>query len=197
MSQWVKALDTRFVRHRMSPSRSLLLLLARYLAVALVVIAIAVLQRYCGLDDEVNFGPGERIVVLDGDTLRVGDTKYRIFGIDAPELAQTCNEANGQPWPCGRKAESKLRALIARGPVQCEPRARDRFDRIVASCSTEGVPDLGEALVHAGLALSFGGFGEGPYADAEMEAQVAKRGIWRGTFDRPADWRQAHPRLAD
>ena len=45
--------------------------------------------------------------------------------------------------------------------------------------------------------VNFGGFAEGPYIDAETEARLAKRGIWRGAFDRPADWRRAHPRTAD
>ena len=31
----------------------------------------------------------------------------------------------------------------------------------------------------------------------EAEAEAAKRGIWRGTFERPSDWRQANPREVD
>jgi endonuclease YncB( thermonuclease family) len=59
------------------------------------------------------------------------------------------------------------------------------------------VPDLGGALVREGLAVNFGGRQEGPYVDAEMEAQAAKRGIWRGNFERPSDWREQHPRDGD
>jgi endonuclease YncB( thermonuclease family) len=77
-------------------------------------------------------------------------------------------------------AQARLKALVARRAVDCAPHNRDQFIRIVAICRTSAVP--GEALVREGLAVDFGG------------AQTAKRGLWRGTFQRPADWRQAHPR---
>jgi endonuclease YncB( thermonuclease family) len=80
------------------------------------------------------------------------------------------------------------------GNVNCEARATDRFGRIVAVCSAEGVPDLGEAMVRDGYAINLGGPAGNPYRDAEDEARSAKRGIWRGTFERPSDWRQANPR---
>jgi len=61
-------------------------------------------------------------------------------------------------------------------------------------CSAEGVPDLGQAMVRDGYAIDLGGAAGNPYAAAEAEARGAKRGIWRGTFERPSEWRQAHPR---
>ena len=39
--------------------------------------------------------------VTDGDTLRIGATRIRLTGIDAPELAQTCTGQSGKEWPCG------------------------------------------------------------------------------------------------
>ena len=35
-----------------------------------------------------------------------------------------------------------------------------------------------------------GGFMGGGYGVAEAEARAEKRGIWRGSFDRPQDWRR-------
>ena len=78
--------------------------------------------------------------------------------------------------------------------MTCEARATDRFGRTVAVCSAEAVPDLGEAMVRDGYAIDLGGAAGNPYASAEAEARDAKRGIWRGTFERPSDWRQANPR---
>ena len=49
-------------------------------------------------------------------------------------------------------------------------------------------------MVRDGYAIDLGGAAGNPYRDAEAEAQTAKRGIWRGTFERPSDWRQANPR---
>ena len=171
--------------------------LGKLIALALVVLLVILIERYCTVEVPP-FGPGAKIVSMDGDTIRAADgTEYRLFGIDAPELQQTCSEANGKSWLCGRAAKVKLTTLMKAGNVTCEARARDRFDRIVAICSAEGVPDLGEAMVRDGYAVDLGGPAGHPYRDAEEEARSAKRGIWRGTFERPSDWRQANPRSND
>ncbi len=177
-----------------SSSRQLAQALGKLVALVLVVLAVILIERYC-VPKPKPFGPDAKIVTIDGDTIRAGDgTEYRIFGIDAPELRQSCTEANGKSWLCGRAAKAKLTTLIKGGNVNCEARATDRFGRIVATCRAEGVPDLGEAMVRDGYAIDLGGEAGNPYHDAEVEAQTAKRGIWRGTFDRPSDWRQANPR---
>jgi endonuclease YncB( thermonuclease family) len=175
-------------------SRKLAQALGKLIALVLVVILVMLIERYCVPKPEP-FGPNAKIVTLDGDTIKAGDgAEYRLFGIDAPELHQTCNEANGKSWLCGRAAKAKLTTLIKGGNVNCEARATDRFGRIVAVCSAAGVPDLGQAMVRDGYAIDLGGAAGNPYAGAETEARDAKRGIWRGTFARPSDWRQANPR---
>jgi endonuclease YncB( thermonuclease family) len=175
-------------------SRALAQALGKLIALVLIVIAVILIERYCSVQVPP-FGPGAKIVSIDGDTLKAGNgAEYRIFGIDAPELHQTCAEANGKSWLCGRAAKAKLTTLIKGGNVNCEARATDRFGRIVAVCSAEGMPDLGEAMVRDGYAIDLGGAAGNPYAQAQAEAEAAKRGIWRGTFERPSDWRQANPR---
>ena len=174
-------------------SRALAQALGKLIALVLVVVAVILIERYCTVEVPP-FGPGAKIVSMDGDTIRAANgAEYRLFGIDAPELAQTCTEANGKTWLCGRAAKAKLTTLMKGGNVNCESRATDRFGRIVAVCSAAGVPDLGEAMVRDGYAIDLGGAAGNPYRDAEAEAQTAKRGIWRGTFERPSDWRQANP----
>ncbi|MGD9501186.1 MAG: thermonuclease family protein [Methyloceanibacter sp.] len=175
-------------------SRALAQALGKLIALALVVVAVILIERYCTVEVPP-FGPGANIVSVDGDTIRAGNgAEYRLFGIDAPELAQTCAEANGKTWLCGRAAKAKLTTLMKSGNVNCEARATDRYGRTVAVCSAAGVPDLGEAMVRDGYAIDLGGPAGNPYRDAEAEAQTAKRGIWRGTFQSPSDWRQANPR---
>jgi endonuclease YncB( thermonuclease family) len=51
------------------------------------------------------------------------------------------------------------------------------------------VPDLSEALVQAGMAVSPASRGDAPYGDAEAAARSAKRGLWQGSFELPAEWR--------
>ena len=175
-------------------SRALAQALGKLIALVLVVIAVILIERYC-TPEIAPFGPHANIVSVDGDTIRAANgVEFRLFGIDAPELGQTCTEANGKSWLCGRAAKAKLTTLMKSGNVNCEPHATDRFGRVVAVCSAAGVPDLGEAMVRDGYATDLGGAAGNPYRDAEAEAQTARRGIWRGTFERPADWRLANPR---
>ena len=175
-------------------SRALAQALGKLIALVLVVVVVILIERYCTVEVPP-FGPGAKIVSMDGDTIRAANgAEYRLFGIDAPELAQTCSEANGKSWLCGRAAKAKLTTLMKGGNVNCESRATDRFGRTVAVCNAAGVPDLGEAMVRDGYAVDLGGAAGNPYRHAEAEAQIAKRGIWRGTFERPSDWRLANPR---
>jgi len=178
-------------------SRALAQQLGKLAALVLLVIVALLIERYCSYKPPP-FGAGAKIVSIDGDSLRAGDgAEYRIFGIDAPELHQTCKEANGKSWACGRAAKARLTTLIKGGTVNCAARDKDRFGRILAVCSAQGVPDLGDAMVRQGYAIDLGGAAGNPYHQAEVEAEAAKRGIWRGTFERPSDWRLAHPRDAD
>lgn len=177
-----------------SPTKTLATQLGKVVALVLVLALVLLIQRYCSVEPEP-FGPEARIVSIDGDTLRAGNgAEYRIFAIDAPELKQTCEEANGKEWLCGRAAKVRLTKLIKGGEVTCAVKDTDRFGRSVALCSAAGVPDIGEALVRDGYAIDLGGKTGYAYADVEREAREAKRGIWRGAFQRPAEWRQDHPR---
>ena len=175
-------------------SRRLAQILGKLIALMLIVAFLIVIERYCQVAVSP-FGPDANIVVIDGDSLRANDgIEYRLFGIDAPELHQNCNEVNGKPWQCGRAAKNKLKAVINRGNVSCETKAKDRFGRIVAVCHANGVPDISEAMVRDGYAIGLA-FARGNYQEAQDEAEAAKRGIWRGSFERPADWRAANPRI--
>ena len=39
--------------------------------------------------------------IVDGDTLAIGSTKFRLEGIDAPKTDQVCLNASGERWTCG------------------------------------------------------------------------------------------------
>jgi endonuclease YncB( thermonuclease family) len=176
-----------------SLSKALANSLGKIIALVLVLGLVLLINHYCSFQPEP-FGPDAHIVSIDGDSLRAANgAEYRLFGIDAPELKQTCEEANGKTWLCGRAAKAKLTTLMKGGNVMCEEKDKDPYGRVVAVCSAEGVLDLGEAMVLAGYAIDLASQGN-PYAQAETEAREGKRGIWRGTFEEPAKWRQEHPR---
>ena len=129
-------------------------------------------------------GPAE---VSDGDTLRIGATRIRIFGIDAPEARQTCDSGAKGDWPCGAAATARLRALTAGRTVTCVPRDRDRYGRLVASCRV-GRLDLGARLVAEGLARAYTRFGD-DYAATERKAKTEAIGLWHGPAAAPWEFR--------
>lgn len=136
----------------------------------------------------------DRATVKDGDTLVVKRITFRLYGIDAPEYRQTCKDRNGLDWPCGKSARDELKRLADAGPIECEPRAEDRYGRKVARCGNDRVADFAKAMVESGLAISPAERGSAAYEDEQDSARAAKRGIWQGTFDDPVDWRTTHPR---
>jgi len=178
-------------------SKTLAQSLGKLIALLLVVLVALLIEHYCSYKPPA-FGPDAKITAIDGDTIRAGNgDEYRLFGIDAPELKQTCKDGSGKTWLCGRAAKAKLTSLMKAGGVNCEARSKDTYGRFVAVCGAQGVPDLGEEMVRSGYAVDLPGPSGDPYQAAEAEAKDAKRGIWRGPFGRPSDWRQAHPREGD
>ena len=157
----------------------------------LVIFAVlAVVAHYLQSPSRV---PGEPVTgrarVIDGDSLEVAGVRIRLFGIDAPERDQDCHDGNGKSYACGHAAQRALIATIAGRSVTCTPVEVDRYNRDVATCLADDL-DLGEAMVRGGHALDYPRHSRGRYAAAEREARDARRGMWAGTFERPATWRQ-------
>ena len=66
---------------------------------------------------------------LDGDTFDSGGVRYRLYGIDTPELRE----------PLGPQARVRLRQLLAMGPVSVIPVAVDVYGRQVAKVMAAGL----------------------------------------------------------
>jgi endonuclease YncB( thermonuclease family) len=128
-----------------------------------------------------------RASVADGDTLRLGADRIRLVGLDAPELDQTCLDASGTTWPCGRASSDRLRELIDDEELTCDTEGRDRYGRYLGRCTVGGT-DLGAVLVAEGLAVS----DHPSYAREEVIAREGQLGIWQGRFERPRQWRDTH-----
>ncbi len=128
-------------------------------------------------------GPAE---VIDGDSLKVAGSEIRLFGVDAPELTQSCY-SNEVEIPCGAMAKDVLAGLIGGAVLTCQKRGTDPFGRIVATCQTSGL-DVGDALVRSGWAFAFRRYGD-DYVLAEMRARAAGAGVWQWDFRTPEDYR--------
>ena len=127
--------------------------------------------------------------VSDGDSLRSGNLRIRLFGIDAPELKQKYADQNGDLWNCGVAAQRELNGLIgANKDLQCSLRDVDQYGRLIMQCFN-GATDIGAAMVRSGHAVAYRHFSE-LYVGEEEQAKAAIKGIWRGTFTPPWEWRR-------
>ena len=50
---------------------------------------------------------------MDGDTLILNGSPYRLDGVDAPETDQVCLDAAGAVWTCGIEARDQRKTLLA------------------------------------------------------------------------------------
>lgn len=127
------------------------------------------------------------IRVIDGDTFEMDGEVIRLWGIDAPELDQTCEE-NGLPFGAGLRAREML---LARAPEIefCEPVNRDRYGRLVANCFLEDGSHLNRYLVALGWAWDYVEFSDGAFAEVQDLARVAGVGVWRMDCIPPWEWR--------
>jgi endonuclease YncB( thermonuclease family) len=128
--------------------------------------------------------------VVDGDTIEIHGTRIRLFGIDAPEGAQTCT-VQGKATPCGRRAAFALATKIGRQVVECRPKDEDRYGRVVAVCGVGG-EDINAWMVAQGWALAYRYYSR-DYVSQEQSASKAKLGLWQGEFEPPWDWRHKNP----
>jgi endonuclease YncB( thermonuclease family) len=129
-----------------------------------------------------------RASVIDGDTLEIRGTRIRFHGVDAPESAQACHGADTKAYRCGQQAALALSDKIGSANVTCQQKDTDRYQRIVAQCSANGI-DLNGWLVEQGYALAYRQYSS-DYVPKEDAARKAKRGLWAGSFTQPWDWRR-------
>lgn len=130
-----------------------------------------------------------RVSVVDGDTLEIRGGRIRLWGIDAPESAQTC-VVQGKPWRVGQHAALALSDHLGQRTVSCQERDRDRYGRLVATCSLK-TDDIGSWLVRHGWALDWPKYSRGAYAKEQAAARSKTRGIWQcEKFELPWEWRR-------
>jgi endonuclease YncB( thermonuclease family) len=122
---------------------------------------------------------------IDGDTLAAGDERLRLTGVDAPELDQICEDASGAAWACGRDARLLLARLVRPGDTECHGAARDRYHRLLVACRA-GAKSINAELVRQGMAVA-----SGEFEQEQSQARLENRGIWRGAFDTPRNWRES------
>lgn len=118
---------------------------------------------------------------VDGDTIVIAGQPVRLWGIDAPEADQTCQDLDGEAWPCGQYAKQILANLVSTASVICVPQGLNHDGVIVAYCTSEG-RDLAWAMVAFGFAVDVPEMSGGAYRDPQAQSAAVKAGIWSGTI---------------
>ena len=152
--------------------------------------ALALLVASAGLRPGLAQEIAGRPQVIDAGILDFSGRRVRLDGIDAPDLTQTCRLA-GQSWTCGRDARWAAINRIHPHWVSCDARGRDPQGTELAVCYLAGFGqhELNVWLVAQGWALAAPGAPR-TYAAAQATAEAAGRGLWRGDFVPPGEWRR-------
>ncbi len=125
--------------------------------------------------------------VLMADVIKINGYKIYLYGVDAPELDQTCANKMGRTYKCGYVAATWLRDWLMNNPVNCKILDQDSKGNLLGICSI-GEYDIGAALVNAGWAIVNEGQSS-VYLPYQQEASNQRVGLWQGEFYRPQDWR--------
>lgn len=111
-----------------------------------------------------------RAYVIDGDTIRIGKTKIRLAGIDAPET--------DMPW--GQKSKWAMVAICKGQTITARLDGERSHDRLVGTCFLPDGRDIGAEIVKQGLALDCAHFSGGKYR--HLEPDGARRRLANGRF---------------
>lgn len=118
---------------------------------------------------------GRIVRVLDGDTVEVLETGYRLTrvrlaGIDAPEKSQ----------PFGQHSRQELSSLVAQRTVTVTGEDTDRYGRLLGTVWL-GATDVNAEQIRKGLAWAYRYHGKparADYALLEAEARQHATGLW-------------------
>lgn len=128
--------------------------------------------------------------VRDAGTIDVGGVTYRLGGIDAPAPDQVCIDDHADSWACGAEGRDQLTSLIGGRDVRCEDLGADTtYNKWHLGICTAGddAKSLNQLLVRRGLAVAAAG--QGRFAEDEIDAKNNRRGLWKGCFVAPQDFR--------
>ncbi len=119
--------------------------------------------------------------VVDGDTIKLGDKKIRLLGVNTPEMSW-----GGKPEECfAKEAKAYLETLVATGKLRLEKDAVadeiDKYGRELAYLYS------GDVLVNAALISEGYGFAyrrfkfsrKPTFIALEEEAKAQQKGLWK------------------
>lgn len=130
-------------------------------------------------------GPG---IAKEGDIVTVKGQEFRLFGIDAPDPGQKCQNVRGVEYDCFDVSRRILEKLINNGEIECTPRKESVPEGPKLAVCTASGDDLSRVMVEWGWALAYRAL-SGDYVASEARAASYRRGMWAGRVEAPWLWR--------
>lgn len=131
-------------------------------------------------------------IIRDGDTIQLAGVTFRLDGIDAPEFDQTCIDDHAEPWTCGIEARDQLANLIGKRGVHCDDlgpnKSYSKWHSGICTVDGEAV-SLNQSMVRQGFALASDSATGGGFKADEAGAKGDLKGLWKGCFVAPQDFR--------
>lgn len=131
-------------------------------------------------------------IVRSAGAIAVGGVTYRLGGVAAPAPDQVCIDDHADSWACGTEARDQFIALIGNRDVRCQDLGPDTtYNKWHVGICTAGddATSLNQLMVHHGLAINSATAGQSRFGDDEAEAKSNRRGLWKGCFAAPQDFR--------
>ena len=123
---------------------------------------------------------------VDGDTLSYDGITVQLWGIEAPDMKQTCTDG----WPAGRMAADYLAKLVEGHKIVCETKTTSQSKPVYALCKADG-KDLSAAMVGAGMAWA-NLKQSAEYSIDETNAMVDVAGVHSHRCLKAEEWRAQH-----
>ena len=129
--------------------------------------------------------------IIDGDTIHINNYKFRLEGIDAPEMRQQCQKESlkissiigftfYKDYSCGKVSKEKLISKIRGSKIKCIFTTKDKYKRYIATCYKEKI-NLNQWMVRNGYAIAYRRYSK-KYVPDEDFAVVLFFGRWVGWF---------------
>lgn len=114
--------------------------------------------------------------VLDGNHFYLNNFHYKLYGIAAPDIDETCLDKSGNEWPCGESAKLLLDSLIIDDATLCVAKAVTDDGICISECSVNG-RNINAVMVQSGFAKVNTNETD-KYTSEESYARSTKLGIW-------------------
>lgn len=124
--------------------------------------------------------PSEAFVV-DGSGVSIRAFRIALMGVEVLDRRQQC-QRGGRFEACGQYAARRLASLIQGKDVACAIAGEIAQSNVLFGRCAAGGVDLAQVLVDEGLAVGVRGT---VYGASSLQACLARRGAWAGSFESP------------